>query len=141
MSTDNKKQSIFTKVSDTNLLLAITIAIFFLMYIGAIIFQGGGFTKPQMFFNILNANAALIITSCGMSIVMISGGIDISVGGVVALVSMCCAVHLDQHGGSVFGSMLTHPRRARRRLRSSALPDPGRRSVPRCCSVSGSTCR
>ena len=106
MSTDKKKQSIFTKVSDTNLLLAITIAIFFLMYIGAIIFQGGGFTKPQMFFNILNANAALIITSCGMSIVMISGGIDISVGGVVALVSMCCAVHLDQHGGSVFGSML-----------------------------------
>ena len=106
MSTDNKKQSIFTKVSDTNLLLAITIVIFFLMYIGAIIFQGGGFTKPQMFFNILNANAALIITSCGMSIVMISGGIDISVGGVVALVSMCCAVHLDQHGGSVFGSML-----------------------------------
>ena len=106
MSTDKKKQSIFTKVSDTNLLLAITIVIFFLMYIGAIIFQGGGFTKPQMFFNILNANAALIITSCGMSIVMISGGIDISVGGVVALVSMCCAVHLDQHGGSVFGSML-----------------------------------
>ena len=106
MSTDKKKQSIFTKVSDTNLLLAITIVIFFLMYIGAIIFQGGGFAKPQMFFNILNANAALIITSCGMSIVMISGGIDISVGGVVALVSMCCAVHLDQHGGSVFGSML-----------------------------------
>ena len=106
MSTDKKKQSIFTKVSDTNLLLAITIVIFFLMYIGAIIFQGGGFSKPQMFFNILNANAALIITSCGMSIVMISGGIDISVGGVVALVSMCCAVHLDQHGGSVFGSML-----------------------------------
>ena len=106
MNTDKKKASIFTRVSDTNLLLAITIVIFFLMYIGAIIFQGGGFTKPQMFFNILNANAALIITSCGMSIVMISGGIDISVGGVVALVSMCCAVHLDQHGGSVAGSML-----------------------------------
>ncbi|MBR4530081.1 MAG: sugar ABC transporter permease YjfF [Lachnospiraceae bacterium] len=76
------------------------------MYIGAIIFQGGGFTKPQMFFNILNANAALIITSCGMSLVMITGGIDISVGGVVALVSMCCAVHLDYQGGSIFTSIL-----------------------------------
>ncbi len=106
MGAEQKKASIFTKVSDTNILLTITIVIFFAMYIGAIIFQGGGFTKPQMFFNILNANAALIITSIGMSIVMISGGIDISVGGVVALVSMCCAVHLDMKGGSVFGSML-----------------------------------
>jgi simple sugar transport system permease protein len=59
-----------------------------------------------MFFNILNANAALIITAIGMSIVMISGGIDISVGGVVALVSMSCAVYLDYHNGSIFGSIL-----------------------------------
>ncbi len=99
------KESLFTKASDTNLLLVITIIIFFLMYLGAIIFQGGGFTKPQMLFNILNANAALIITSCGLSIVMITGGIDISVGGVVALVSMCCAVYLDYHGGSIIGSI------------------------------------
>jgi simple sugar transport system permease protein len=99
------KESFFAKVSDTNLLLVITIIIFFLMYLGAIIFQGGGFTKPQMLFNILNANAALIITSCGLSIVMITGGIDISVGGVVALVSMCCAVYLDYHGGSIIGSI------------------------------------
>ena len=106
MGAEQKKASIFTKVSDTNILLTITITVFLLMYIGAILIQGGAFTKPQMFFNILNANAALIITSVGMSIVMICGGIDISVGGVVALVSMCCAVHLDQHGGSVFTSIL-----------------------------------
>ena len=101
-----KKTGIFSKMNDTSLLLTITIVIFFLMYIGAIIFQGGGFAKPQTFFNILNANAALIITACGMSIVMISGGIDISVGGVVALVSMSCAVYLDHKGGSIFGSVL-----------------------------------
>ena len=100
------KGGIFSRISDTNLLLTITIVIFLLMYTGAIIFQGQGFTKPQMFFNILNANAALIITACGMSIVMISGGIDISVGGVVALVSMCCAVYLDHHNGSILGSIL-----------------------------------
>ncbi len=87
----------FGRTSDTNLLLTITIVVFFVMYIGAIVFQGKGFLKPQTFFNILNANAALIITACGMSIVMICGGIDISVGGVVALCSMSCAVYLDRN--------------------------------------------
>ena len=101
-----KKLGKIKNMTDTNLLLTITIIIFFAMYIGAIVFQGKGFLKPQTFFNILNANAALIILSCGMSLVMITGGIDISVGGVTALVSMCCAVYLDYHGGSVFGSML-----------------------------------
>lgn len=69
-------------------------------------FQGGGFLKPQTFFNILNANAALLIASCGLSIVMITGSIDISVGGVAALVSMCCAVYLDHMGGNVVVSLL-----------------------------------
>ena len=87
--------------SETNRLLIITVVVFLLMYIGAMIFQGEGFLKPQALFNILNANAALIILSCGMSIVMITGGIDISVGGVTALISMCCAVYLDKVGGSV----------------------------------------
>ncbi len=96
----------FKDMTDTNLLLTITIVVFFLMYIGAVLFQGKGFLKPQTFFNILNANAALIILSCGMSIVMITGGIDISVGGVTALISMSCAVYLDYKGGSVPVSML-----------------------------------
>ncbi|MDD3361273.1 MAG: sugar ABC transporter permease YjfF [Hespellia sp.] len=99
----NKNKRSLTK---SNLLLIITIAVFFLMYIGAIIIEGQGFLKPQTFLNILNANAALIITSCGMSIVMITAGIDISVGGVAALVSMCCAVYLDFHDGSVFMSII-----------------------------------
>ncbi|MCR5343736.1 MAG: sugar ABC transporter permease YjfF [Butyrivibrio sp.] len=103
---NEKKTGVFGKMNDTMLLLTITVVIFFAMYISAIVFQGGAFKKPQMFFNILNANAALIITACGMSVVMISGGIDISVGGVVALVSMCCAVYLDYHDGSIFGSIL-----------------------------------
>ncbi len=93
-------------ITDTNLLLTITIVVFFVMYIGAILIQGKGFLKPQTFFNILNANAALIILSCGMSLVMITGGIDISVGGVTALVSMCCAVYLDFHNGNPMVAML-----------------------------------
>lgn len=93
-------------LSDTNLLLTITIVVFLLMYIGAVAFLGEGFLKPQTFLNILNSNAALIITACGMSIVMITGGIDISVGGVVALVSMSCAVYLDYKDGNIFMSIL-----------------------------------
>lgn len=93
-------------LTDTNLLTTITIVVFILMYLAAIIFLGKGFLKPQTFFNILNANAALIILSCGMSLVMITGGIDISVGGVTALVSMCCAVFLDYNGGNVIGAIL-----------------------------------
>lgn len=76
------------------------------MYIGAMLFLGEGFLKAQTFFNILMSQSALIITACGLSVVMITGGIDISVGGVVALVSMCCAVYLDYKGGNLFVSVL-----------------------------------
>ena len=93
-------------MSDTNLLLVITIGVFLLMYVSAILFQCSGFLKPQTFFNILNANAALIIASCGLTIVMVTGSIDISVGGVAALVSMCCAVYLDYKDGNIFVSAL-----------------------------------
>ena len=92
----------FKNMSDTNLLLTITVVVFLLMYVGAVVFLGSGVRKPQAFFNILNDQAALIILSCGMSLVMITRGIDISVGGVTALVSMCCAVYLDFHNGNVF---------------------------------------
>ena len=96
----------FRGISDTNLLLIITIVVFIIMYAMAVIFLGSGFLKPQNFFNILNENASLIILSCGMSLVMITGGIDISVGQVTALVCMSCAVLLDKNGGNVVTSML-----------------------------------
>ena len=103
--TKNGRLSI-SNMSDTNLLLAITMVVFVVMYVSAIALLGAGFRKPQAFFNILNDNAALIILSCGMSIVMITGGIDISVGTLTALVCMSCAVHLDYQNGSVLTAML-----------------------------------
>lgn len=93
-------------LTDSNKLLLITIIVFVAMYAGAMIFLGEGFLKVQTFCNLLNNNAALIITACGLSIVMITGGIDISVGGVVALVSMSCAVNLDYNGGNIGTSIL-----------------------------------
>jgi simple sugar transport system permease protein len=100
------KKSLLLRTSDTSLLLTITIVVFFAMYIGAMVFQGAGFLKAQTFFNILNSNGALIITAVGMSLVMITGGIDISVGGVVALVCVSCAVLLDKNGGNVVEAIL-----------------------------------
>jgi len=92
-------------LTDTNLLLTITICIFIGMYGSAMFIWGGGFLNPQQFFNIFNSNGWLIIIACGLTVVMISGGIDISVGGVVALVMMSCATFLDSANGSVLGSI------------------------------------
>lgn len=99
-------QNKLKNMTDTNLLLMITVVIFFVMYIGAILFLGGGFRRPQMFLSLLNENAFLIVLSCGLSLVMITRSIDISVGGITGLVTMCCAVYLDQHNGNVFVSLL-----------------------------------
>jgi simple sugar transport system permease protein len=93
-------------LTDANLLLAVTIGIFCVMYISSIFAFGGGFTRPQQFLNLFNENAALIIISCGLSVVMVGGGIDISVGGITALVCMSCVVGIDDKGFGVFGSLL-----------------------------------
>ena len=93
-------------ISNSNLLFLIAIAIFFVMYAIGFFGYPGSFRNLQTFVDFFNNNAPLIILTCGMSIVMIGGGIDISVGGVTGLVTMCCAVFLNGSSGSVFGSML-----------------------------------
>ena len=92
-------------LTDNNLLLTITICIFVLMYLAAMFIWGGGFLNPQQFINMFNSNAWLIIIACGLTIVMISGGIDISVGGVVAFVTMACVLYINGPGGNVPGSI------------------------------------
>ena len=99
---DNKRREPLT---DTQLLMGITIGIFFAMYILAMIFLKGGFLHSQQLFDLLNDNASLIIVSCGLTIVMIGGGIDISVGAVTSLVVMSCVLYLNK-GGSVLVSIL-----------------------------------
>jgi simple sugar transport system permease protein len=94
-------------LTDSNLLLAVTICIFTGMYIFSIIVFGGGFTRPQQFLNLFNENAALIILACGLSVVMVGGGIDISVGGITALVCMVCVVVMDDRGAGVAGALLS----------------------------------
>lgn len=93
-------------ISNTSLLLTITICTFVAMYVFAMIVWGGGFLNPQQFFNIFNNNAYLIIISCGLTLVMISGGIDISVGGQIALITMTTVCMMENKGSSVFGAFI-----------------------------------
>ena len=72
----NKKQ-----LNQTSFLLLITIVLFFVMYaVGCILFKDQGFARTQNFLNLFISNAGLIVIGIGMTVVMITGGIDISVG-------------------------------------------------------------
>lgn len=92
-------------LTNTQLLMTITICIFIGMYLLAMGILGGGFLHAQQIFDMLNDNASLIIVSLGLTIVMIGGGIDISVGAVTSLTVMSCVLYLNR-GGSVAGSIL-----------------------------------
>ena len=85
----NKKAGI----NSNTILLLITIGLFFVLYAGGCIAYGSkGFTHLQTFLNILITNAGLICVACGMTLVMLTAGIDISVGALVAMDCMMLAV-------------------------------------------------
>ncbi|MCR5733845.1 MAG: sugar ABC transporter permease YjfF [Lachnospiraceae bacterium] len=85
------------KINSNNLLLVITILLFIVLYgLGCILYRNKGFTHLQTFLNILITNAGLICITCGMTCVMLTAGIDISVGGLVAMDCMLLAVGLNK---------------------------------------------
>jgi len=73
--------------------LLTTILIFIIVY-----FIGGrlypAMQKPQVFFNLFINNASLLIISIGLTLVILTGGIDLSVGGMIALISAASAALL-----------------------------------------------
>ena len=72
-----KNRSEKKRLDGNSFLLAVTIILFFVMYIaGIIMFGGRGFAKVQNFLNLFISNAGLIVVATGMTIVMITGGID-----------------------------------------------------------------
>ena len=94
------------KLSKTGFLLLITIVMFIIMYaIGMVVFFDKGFARPQMFLNLFISNAGLLVIACGLTIVMITGGIDISVGSVTALVCMCAADMMENKGASAYQAL------------------------------------
>ena len=78
--------------------LLTTIVIFIVVY-----FIGGQLyptmQKPQVFFNLFINNATLLIISIGLTLVIITKGIDLSVAGIIALTSAASAALL-QKGAS-----------------------------------------
>jgi simple sugar transport system permease protein len=94
-------------LTDTSFLLTITVTLFILIYALAIIFLGDkGFGKIQSFMNLFNDYAALIVIACGLSVVMITGSIDISVGGSTALICTACIVCLNNYNFNFFTALL-----------------------------------
>ncbi len=95
-----------TRLSNSNLLFMIAGIIFVLMYGFALIRYPGSFMQFQTFFDLFNLNSALFIVTLGLCVVMIAGGIDISVGAVCGLVTMACAMLLQSTMGSIWGALL-----------------------------------
>ena len=56
-----------------------------------------GFFSAQVFLNLLIDNAFLCIVGVGMTFVILSGGIDLSVGSVIALTTMVSAALVEHH--------------------------------------------
>ena len=72
LSSSEVFKNISEKLLERNFLLFVTIVLFVLMYIaGLIVFKEKNFGNTQVFLNLLISNAGLIITSVGMTLVLI----------------------------------------------------------------------
>jgi ribose/xylose/arabinose/galactoside ABC-type transport system permease subunit len=79
--------------------LSATVVLFFATYIfGALLFPA--MRDPQVFFNLFQAGSFILISAVGMTLVIISGGIDLSVSGIVALTTVASAAMLRSSGMS-----------------------------------------
>ncbi len=67
-----------------------TVALLVAMYLGGVA-SYRNFDNPQVIADLFIANAGLLIVAVGMTFVILSGGIDLSVGSVMAFSTMACA--------------------------------------------------
>ncbi|PXW23887.1 galactofuranose ABC transporter, permease protein YjfF [Paraburkholderia caballeronis] len=71
--------------------IVVTVLLFVALFaFGSVMYTG--FFSLQVLLGLLVDNAFLLIVSIGMTFVIVSGGIDLSVGAVVALTTILCAV-------------------------------------------------
>ena len=95
LNTINKRKA----MNNNTILLMMTVALFAIMYIaGCVVYADKGFARLQSFIDILKNNAGLICATCGMTAVMITGGIDISVGSLIAMNCMFLSVGVENWG-------------------------------------------
>lgn len=93
LSTLNSKSffsGFIAAVKTKYLTVTVTISLFIVMFIlGSVFFPGFG--TMQVFLNLFIDNAYLIAAAVGMTFVLLTGGIDISVGSIIALTCMASA--------------------------------------------------
>lgn len=78
------------KIKFSNLPLAAAIGIFLLLFAaGSVMYPS--FLSLRVVLNLLINNAHLIVLSCGICFTILTGGIDLSVGAVIAMTSMIAA--------------------------------------------------
>lgn len=78
------------KINKDYIAIYATIALFIgLFLIGSVLFRG--FLSPQVFTNLFIDNAYLIVVAVGEAVAILTGGIDLSVGSMIAFVSMITA--------------------------------------------------
>ena len=84
--------------------LIATVALFLLLsLVGGIRYEG--FLAPQVFLNLLIDNAFLLVVAVGMTFVILTGGIDLSVGAVVAFTTVLLASLVQKHGWHPLSAM------------------------------------
>lgn len=89
------------KLTPRTVPLLVTVLLFVLMFaIGSWRYEG--FFAPQVFLNLFIDNAFLLVVGVGMTFVILSGGIDLSVGSVIALTTMVTAALVEHHQWSIW---------------------------------------
>ena len=91
--TSSKRQSFWNKVFNPNFIMVYAaILIFLIIYaFGAIMYGKVGFTTLRTFVNMFIDNSYYGISAVGMTMVLITGGIDLSVAAVASLTGMIIA--------------------------------------------------
>ncbi|WP_430376799.1 galactofuranose ABC transporter, permease protein YjfF [Streptomyces sp. B1-3] len=79
-------------LGDRRLPVLVTAGLFLVMYIAGLSrYQNYGFGEPQVFLNLFIDNSYLLVAAVGATFVIMSGGIDLSVGSVIGFTTMLTA--------------------------------------------------
>ncbi|MFD5163863.1 galactofuranose ABC transporter, permease protein YjfF [Streptomyces hawaiiensis] len=86
-------------LGDRRLPVLVTAGLFIAMYIGGLSrYQNYGFGEPQVFLNLFIDNGYLLVAAIGATFVILSGGIDLSVGSVIGFTTMFTAWLVERQG-------------------------------------------
>ena len=92
-NTKSSRQSLLNRIMNPKYIMVYaTVIIFLIIYaFGAIVYGSKGFTTLRTFVNFFTDNAYYGISAVGMTMVLITGGIDLSVASVASLTGMLIA--------------------------------------------------